>query len=222
MIGIYKIISPKEKVYVGQSTNIRSRWLHYTSLDCADQPKLYNSFIKYGVDKHKFEILEECSIKQLNERERYWQEKYNVVEEGLNCKLVQTEDKSGYHSEETKRKISIANKGQTSPMKGRRHSEETKLKMSMSQKGKTRRKKSFKKRRVSEETKRKISLAKKGKPSVNRRIIIQLDLNGNIVKEWSSITEAQNTTRFMGIATALVGRSKSSGGFLWKYKEDMV
>jgi group I intron endonuclease len=60
MIGIYKIISPKGRIYVGQSTNIKSRWLHYVSLDCTDQPKLYNSFLKYGVKNHKFKVLEEC------------------------------------------------------------------------------------------------------------------------------------------------------------------
>lgn len=223
MIGIYKITSPKGRVYIGQSLNIMSRWSHYASLDCVDQPKLYNSFIKYGVNNHKFEVIEECKIENLNERERHWQEEYKVIEEGLNCKLVQTKDKSGHHSEEIRKKISKANKGRKSSMKGKKHSEETKLKMSISQKAKKyNRTGSFKGKKHSNETKKKISLAKKGRPAVNRRIVLQIDLKGNVVRVWDSITEAQKITGFMGIATALIGKSKSSGGFLWKYKEDVI
>ena len=192
MIGIYKIISPKGRIYVGQSVNIEDRWLQYKSLkNCTNQPRLYNSFIKYGVNNHKFEVLKECSTKDLNENERYWQEKYNVLKEGLNCKFTQTKDRSGCLSAETRKKLSISHKGKKrSPM--------------------------------SEETKKKISLAKKGKPATNKRVILQIDLKGNIVREWGSITEAQNVTGFMGIATALTLRSKSSGSFLWKYKEDVI
>lgn len=60
MIGIYKITSPTKKVYIGQSVNIERRFLVYKKLNCKKQPRLYDSFRKYGVDKHKFEILCEC------------------------------------------------------------------------------------------------------------------------------------------------------------------
>ena len=219
MIGIYKIISPKGRIYVGQSVNIEDRWLQYKSLkNCTNQPRLYNSFIKYGVNNHKFEVLKECSTKDLNENERYWQEKYNVLKEGLNCKFTQTKDRSGCLSAETRKKLSISHKGKKrSPM-----SEETKKKISNSQKGKPKKNPPLNRRSPSEETKKKISLAKKGKPATNKRVILQIDLKGNIVREWGSITEAQNVTGFMGIATALTLRSKSSGSFLWKYKEDVI
>ena len=101
-------------------------------------------------------------------------------------------------------------------------SEETKKKISNSQKGKPKKNPPLNRRSPSEETKKKISLAKKGKPATNKRVILQIDLKGNIVREWGSITEAQNVTGFMGIATALTLRSKSSGSFLWKYKEDVI
>jgi group I intron endonuclease len=223
MLGIYKITSPSGKVYIGQSTNIKKRWLHYTALDCADQPKLYNSLIKYGVSNHKFEVLEECEIDLLNEKERYWQELYNVIEKGLNCKLVQTNDRSGYHSKETRKKIGDANRGKPSSMKGRKHTEETKLKMSIAaKKSSYKRGKRFKGKKHSEETKNKISLANKGRPAVNRRAILQMDLKGNVIREWNSITEALKTTGITGIANVVTGKSKNSGGFIWKYKEDKV
>jgi len=225
MIGIYKITSPSGRVYVGQSTNIKKRWLHYTALDCNDQPKIYNSLIKYGVNNHKFEILEESEIESLNEKERYWQEFYNVLEEGLNCKLVQTKEKSGYHSIETRRKISEKNKGKppTNGMKGKKHSEETKLKISIAaKKNFHERGGQFKGKKHSEESIKKMSLAKMGRPAVNRRAILQIDKDGNIIREWNSITEAQKVTGFTGIANVLTRIAKTSGKFFWKYKVDMV
>ena len=44
------------------------------------------------------EVIEECEIGQLNERERYYQEFYNVLSvNGLNCQLVKTNDKKYVH-----------------------------------------------------------------------------------------------------------------------------
>ena len=48
-IGIYKIVSPSEKIYIGQSINIEKRWeKNYKTLKCKTQTKLYNSLKKYG------------------------------------------------------------------------------------------------------------------------------------------------------------------------------
>ena len=86
MIGIYKIISPSGKVYVGQSINIESRIKKYASCNCKLQVRLYSSIKKYGWENHIFEILEECSIEELNSRERYWQDQYECIgKNGLNC-----------------------------------------------------------------------------------------------------------------------------------------
>lgn len=104
MIGVYKIVNPKGRVYIGQSININRRINEYENNRCNDQPGIYNSLIKYGFNKHNFTVLELCEIELLNERERYYQEKYNSVKKGLNCKYVKTSDKSGYFSDETKKK----------------------------------------------------------------------------------------------------------------------
>lgn len=112
MIGIYKITNPKGKVYIGQSINIEKRFTDYKYLQ-KKQTKIFYSIQKYGYDKHIFEVVEECCITQLNERERYWQEYYNVLEFGLNCRLTKTNDKSGFFSNESKLKISKSKKGIT-------------------------------------------------------------------------------------------------------------
>jgi group I intron endonuclease len=110
MIGIYKITNPNNKIYIGQSTNIKERFKKYSTLSNKRQTKLYNSFQKYGIDNHQFEIIEECSGNQLDEREIYWGNQYDVLgDNGLNLRLG---NGRGSCSEETKNKISNSLKGQ--------------------------------------------------------------------------------------------------------------
>ena len=181
MIGIYKIISPTKKVYIGQSIDIEKRFNTYKNLNCKTQPIIYNSLLKYGFEKHKFEILEECSVKELNDKERYYQDLYSAVSNsGMNCKLTKSSDKSGVMSEYTRLKMigkklsEDSIKKRTESRKGYTHSEETKKKIRDSNKGsnlgkihseETRKKVSEagKGRTHSEETKRKLSESHKGK-----------------------------------------------------------
>lgn len=112
MKGIYKITSPTGKIYIGQSTNIRNRKYFYQTSNCKGQPKLLNSLKKYGWESHEFEILEECELNKLDEREIYFKnlylEKYGW-EKMLFCQLI--DGKGGYKSEETKKKMSEFQKG---------------------------------------------------------------------------------------------------------------
>ena len=126
-IGIYKITSPTGRIYIGQSRNIPKRIKGYSQdwfLNSNKQPRLRNSIKKYGYCNHKFEVAEYCDLKDLNKRERYYQDKYDVVSNlGLNCDLTHSEKKVKVRSEETKAKLSKAHKGKII-------SEETKNKIS--------------------------------------------------------------------------------------------
>lgn len=134
MIGIYKITSPTKKVYIGQSINIYARFSKYKNLNCKYQPAIYKSLKKHGVDKHKFEVLCECEISELNEKERYYQDLYCVLNSnGLNCMLTKSSDRIGVLSDETKRKIGIANIGKNI---GKKRSEKTKEKIRQANIGK--------------------------------------------------------------------------------------
>jgi group I intron endonuclease len=162
MSGIYKITNPKGKVYIGQSVNVLNREKYYKSLRCKNQTKIYNSLKKYGADAHVFEIICYCDVSQLNDLERYYQELYNVIDSGLNCRFTNTYDKAGSLSKETKEKIRKANIG-------KKLSEETKLKISENtKKGMTesvREKISLSRKnyKYSDETKLKISITSKGR-----------------------------------------------------------
>ena len=77
MIGIYKYTNKDNgKIYIGRSVNISARkWQHL------HDPSPYSYFdqtlVKVGEDKFNFEIIEECSIEQLQDREKYWIKYYN-------------------------------------------------------------------------------------------------------------------------------------------------
>jgi len=108
MIGIYKITNPKGKIYIGQSVNVEKRIKNYKYGLAKEQSKLNRSFVKYGYDNHVFEIINSCNVEELNDFERYYQELYNCIgEKGLNLCYVKSSDRNGFHSEETKRKISL-------------------------------------------------------------------------------------------------------------------
>lgn len=130
MIGIYKITSPSNKVYIGQSIDIYKRFNQYKSISqTKKQKRLHHSFKKHGIYNHIFEVLEECSIDLLNERERYYQDFYNVLEFGLNCLLTDTNGSIKVYSKETIEKIRQGNIGKKIPKDVRiRTSETMKLK----------------------------------------------------------------------------------------------
>jgi group I intron endonuclease len=143
MTGIYKITSPSGKTYIGQSINIEKRFKQYKRLDCKKQPKLYNSLKKYNPKNHIFEVIEECSITQLNDKEVYWKLHYNSLKEGLNCELFDIGQ--GPRSSQVKDKISKS-------MTGKKKTEEHKKNLSISKTG------------IPSKRKGKPDLKQKGKP----------------------------------------------------------
>lgn len=91
--GIYKIENLiNHKVYIGQSRKIESRWVKHKSA-CFNEnaheynTPLYRAIRKYGLNNFSFEIIDECDIKELNDKEKYWIAKYNSFFNGYNLTL---------------------------------------------------------------------------------------------------------------------------------------
>lgn len=116
--------------------------------------------------------------------------------------------------EEARRKLSEANKG-------KHHSKETRKKMSETRKGKTH----------SEEARKKMSESKKGennywygKLGVKHHSsvpVVQLTLDGELVKVYDAIMEAERSGfNPSNITSCIKGRRKTCGGYKWMYKSD--
>jgi len=131
MIGIYKITNPKGKIYIGQSRRIKYRFKQYKRLDCKAQPKLFNSLNKYGVENHTFEVIDQCEIHELNNKERYYQMLFDVINplRGLNLVLVGNDEMPFVYSDEYRLQISKRMKGNKNGL-GTTYTDEMKLSIS--------------------------------------------------------------------------------------------
>ena len=122
--GIYKITSPTGKVYIGQAKNLNNRLKDYIRMGVRvqSQTRLYKSLLKYGFEAHQFDVIEYCSVEDLNCSERFWQDEFDVIgENGLNCILQECGEKRRKLSDETRMKLSEAGKnriGELNPMYG--------------------------------------------------------------------------------------------------------
>ena len=84
MIGIYKITKKSNgKSYIGQSNDIKRRINeHQAKRDLA----IDQAIQKYGINAFDYEVLEECSLEELDEKERYWIQYFNTYKGfGYNC-----------------------------------------------------------------------------------------------------------------------------------------
>ena len=163
LIGIYCIRNVNRgKCYVGQSVDIRSRQeFHFSFRGCF---AIHHAIRKYGRNAFVFEILELCLEKNLDARECHWicaldcvsPNGYNLREGGSHGRL----------SDETKSKISKANKGKVPWVKGRKLSPDHRRKISEAQKGRSSPNRG---RFFSVEHRRNISISKTGKPRPDSR-----------------------------------------------------
>lgn len=129
MVGIYKIISPTGKVYIGQSWNIHKRWQDHKN------PKKFNtpiskSVLKHGASAHIFKIIYDLPIdvtqETLTAYEQFFIDSYSST--GHYMLNIREAGCSGLHSESTKLKMSFK-------ATGRKHTQESKDKMSLQRKG---------------------------------------------------------------------------------------
>ena len=128
--GVYILISPTSKVYVGQSRNIEKRKTFYKQGNCKNQTRLYHSLKKHGWSKHTFLVVHELPAgvdqKILDEHEKFYIKSYRAIgSEMLNLK------EGGYkgkHSAESILKMKKPRGIVTKGFSGRKHSEESKLK----------------------------------------------------------------------------------------------
>ena len=85
MIGIYKITNKEnQKSYIGQSINIDKRVKEHFWKAKLPKERSYNSILhqairKYGEDSFSVKIIEECSVEELDEKEKYYIKQCNTI-----------------------------------------------------------------------------------------------------------------------------------------------
>lgn len=93
MAFIYKVENLiNHNCYIGQTTNIEKRWNKHKTEPFNTKSKayeypLYRAIRKYGLENFAFEILEECKVVELNEKEMYYIQKFNSYFHGYNQTL---------------------------------------------------------------------------------------------------------------------------------------
>ena len=87
--GIYKITNLiTDDCYIGQSVDIYKRWNDHCKcglgIDTPPGNKLYKAIQEYGLENFTFEVIEECSQAELDEKETYFISLYQADTFGYN------------------------------------------------------------------------------------------------------------------------------------------
>lgn len=231
------------KIYVGQDSNNNPNYLG-SGLKIKRAIKKYGK-----VNFKKEVLEECKNVSELNEREVYWIAKLGTTNRkiGYNISIggAEGDRKKGYkilieigryqywvekygvdeanlRHERWKEKIS--NYQQEKINNGWSHTDEAKKKIGNSSKNRV----------ISEETKEKmrkpkpfgfgekLSKLKKGiklGPSIKRIKVLQLNIDGTLLRQWDSISEVESELRIYNISAVCKNKQNSAGGFKWKYKE---
>ena len=212
--GVYVITNTiNNKVYIGSTiSGFKKRikeHLYELIKNRHHSDHLQKAYNKYGGDSFEFSVLEICDKEIIIEREQFYLDKYKSYQRknGYNI-LEKAYNSQGYkHTEETLKLIGeISKKRGVNP--------------------------------ISIEAMRQANLGSKkdGAHSllmskIHSKKVIQLDLQGNFVKEWDSMTQAVHSfglhrTNTSNISKCCNGKCKSYLGFMWvrkdDYKEDQV
>ena len=91
--GIYRITNKiNGKKYIGQSVNIEKRWTNeiasaFNENSTSFSYPLSRAFRKYGIQNFSFEVVQECSLSELNDAEMNWIQKEDSFMNGYNQTL---------------------------------------------------------------------------------------------------------------------------------------
>lgn len=133
-MGIYKITNTvNDKIYIGQSTRLSKRLNHHRLAlknNYHENQHLQNAYNKYG-DVFEMKVLVLCDDElELDALERF----YIAYYDSMNPERGYNKETGGHFSkhlsEETRKKIREANKGENNPFWGKTHSKEARKKIS--------------------------------------------------------------------------------------------
>lgn len=201
------------KRYIGLTSQTLEGRSRNNGIGYRECPAFYRAIGKYGWDNFKHDILfqdltkEEAEQKEIEMIAYY---KSNNHEYGYN--IQNGGNTNGTMSEETKQKISAA-------QKGKKLTEEHKKKIGLAQMGELNHQYGKKQRKETIEKRRMWNLQHPNKSQFPSHKVKQIDKEGNLVKIWGSMSEI---TRELGIGHSMIsdccnGKQKTCRGYIWQY-----
>lgn len=243
MIGIYKIVNlVNGKAYIGQSVDVNKRKREHLNNYKREENKhkaLYMAFNKYGINNFKFEVIQECSLEELDDLEIKYIELYDSYKKGYNMTLGGGGLRGikpwlgRKHTDETRKKLREVHLGKKLSKEtieilkqmrkgnkyrlGKKHTRETIEKLRKLNIGENN---AMYGKSHSKETRNKIRMAKKGKGNAKSRKIICL----NDKKVFNSIVETSiyYGTRLDSTQKVCRGLYKQTKGYSFMYYEEYL
>lgn len=192
--GIYKITNKTtNRFYIGSAINFDRRKLeHFRKLrnDIHENIHLQRLYNKYGEDDFEIELILECEKQILLQQEQIF---INNLNPEINICKTAGSSLGRFHSKESREKMSVNRKGK------RFHSD-------------------YQIQRIKETHINKII---SDKVRFNKaRSILQISQQGEVIKQFRSISEAVRETGINNIGGVLRGFQQTAGGFKWKYETE--
>ena len=221
---IYKIESPTRNVYIGQTYFFLKRMAdHKNKITTKRKDFIVSSIRKHGFHNHKIDIV--CSLPKdidqeiLNTYEQFYMDRYREC--GFNMMNCRDASSRGKFTEETRKKMSLAQMGNKNNLgKKRPMSEEWKKNIGHGNRGKKNHTEKYK--LVLSERMKGNSYTKGMEIMKTRKQISQYSINGEFIKDWNGVNFAADSLGFgrTNLTNCLTGLSKSANGFIWRYKKE--
>ena len=213
------------KCYVGQTRQkkVETRWAYHRNAHISNNGYFSNSIRKHGWDSFEPSVICEIpneeldarEILEISERNTLAPNGYNLDGGGGANKVVHPDTRESMrqsqlgrkHPEEVKVKIGSSQIGELNHMYGKVFTEEHRNKLRQ-----TARKSGYDRSKMAEEDK------------PNKVEINQYTLEGDFLKTHESITKAAEEmgVKRPAISKCCTGKSKTSCGFIWKYKDPEI
>ena len=220
--SVYKHTTPSGKVYIGiTSKPVEERWLNGRGY--ARNEHFWNAIKKYGWDNIEHQVLVTgLSKEEASEVEKMYIALYRSHEIKHGYNLTEGGETGIVHTMESRRKLSESRKGQRYNIgvpfteERKRHLRENHADVSGEKNP------NWGKKKPAEEIARRQAhrVYKYGSENPGAKPILQLDMNGNLIKRWGSITEAAEIYCKTCIKDCLRGKYKQHKGYQWRYANE--
>lgn len=220
---VYKHTTPSGKVYIGiTSKPVEKRWLNGRGY--ARNEHFWNAIKKYGWDNIEHRVLVSgLSKEEATEVEKMYIKLFRSHEIKHGYNLTEGGETGIVHTMESRRKLSESKKGKRYNI-GVPFTEERKRHLSENhadvrgEKNPNYGKKWTPEQIAIRQAHRTYAT---GSENPRARKILQLDMDGNLVKTWGSIIEASETFCRSCIKDCLRGKYKQHKGYQWRYADEI-